>query len=430
LRKICVAEEGYEAAAAALRRTTLQDNPQVEAVVRGIIADVQARGDAALLELGRRFDSPSLKTIEVSKEEWDAACSEVDEASQETVLIAAANITAFHEHQKRTSWLDMQEGVVTGQMVRPLKRVGLYVPGGTAVYPSSVLMCGLPARVAGVEELIMCTPCGKNGKLHPLVLFAARLAGISRVFKVGGAQAIAAMAFGTQTVPVVDKVAGPGNAYVNIAKKMLWGMVDIDMLAGPSEVCVIADEGANPAFAAADMLTQAEHDPDCAAYLITTSKAIAEATEKELESQMSRLPRKDILRQALDEQGAIIIAESLAQACDLANVCAPEHLALMVRDPFAALGSIRSAGAILMGDYAPQTLGDYLAGPSHTLPTSGTARFTSPLHVDTFIKKSSFIYYTKDALEKVAPALTQFATVEGFEAHSAAVTARFPDENI
>jgi len=424
VRIIQVAEEGYEAAAAALRRTTLQENPEAEAVVRQIVADVQARGDAALIELGRRFDSPTLEALEVSTEEWNAACAQVDAAARHVVEAAAANITAFHERQKRSSWLDAKDGVVTGQIVRPLERVGLYIPGGTAVYPSSVLMAALPARAAGVPELVMCSPSGKDGRLNPLVLFAARAAGVSRVFKTGGAQAVAAMAFGTETIPAVDKIVGPGNVYVNLAKKLLWGVTDIDMLAGPSEVCVVADEGANPAFAAADMLTQAEHDVDSAAYLLTPSATFAKATAREIEAQLQPLPRRAILRRALDDHGAIIVTESLAQAFELADVCAPEHLALMVRDPFAALGVIKNAGAILMGDYAPQTLGDYLAGPSHTLPTSGTARFASPLHVDTFLKKTSFIYYTQDTLAQVAPLLTRFAQAEGFNAHAAAVCAR------
>lgn len=423
---IDVAKEGYQAAASVLRRTTLQDNPQVEEVVREIVADVRARGDEALLELGRRFDSPALESICVTAQEWDAAQEMVDAASRHALEAAAGNIIAFHERQRRTSWLDARDGVVTGQFVRPLQCVGLYIPGGTAVYPSTVLMCALPARVAGVPELVLCTPCTKNGAINPLVLFAAKLAGVSAVYKAGGAQAIAAMAFGTQSVPPVDKIVGPGNVYVNVAKKLLWGVVDIDMLAGPSEVCVVADEGANPVFAAADMLTQAEHDVESAAYLITPSAALAGAVEREIQAQLERMPRREILRRALEDHGAIIIAETMEQVYELADVCAPEHLALMVRDPLAALGRIRNAGAILMGDYAPQTLGDYLAGPSHTLPTSGTARFASPLHVDTFLKKSSFIYYTPDALKAVAPHLTQLADAEGFEAHAAAVRARIP----
>jgi len=426
LQIIDVAKAGYEVAASALRRTTLQDNPQLEAVVRGIVADVRARGDAALLELGRRFDSPALESIHVTEQEWSAAQEKVDITSCHALQAAAEHILAFHERQRRTSWLDARDGVVTGQLVRPLQRVGLYIPGGTALYPSTVLMCALPARVAGVSELLLCTPCTPDGTIHPLILFAAKLAGVSAVYKVGGAQAIAAMAFGTHSVPAVDKIVGPGNVYVNYAKKLLWGIVDIDMLAGPSEVCVVADEGANPVFVAADMLTQAEHDVESAAYLITSSAALAGAVEYEIQAQLEQMPRREILRRALEDHGAIIITENMEQAYELANICAPEHLALMVRDPLAALGRIRNAGAILMGDYTPQTLGDYLAGPSHTLPTSGTARFASPLHVETFLKKSSFIYYTPDALRAVATHLTQLANAEGFQAHAMAVRARIP----
>ncbi len=424
MRVLNVALDGYEAAVAALRRTTLQDNPRVEAIVREIIAQVREYGDSALLELGRKFDSHSLDALEVPRSDWSAATERIPSALRESLQQAAANIRVFHEPQRKTSWMDAQPERITGQMVRALQRVGLYVPGGTAAYPSTVLMTAIPAKVAGVEELILCTPAQKDGKVPDLVLYAASLAGVDRVFCVGGAQAVAALAFGTQTVPAVDKIVGPGNVYVNVAKKLLWGVVDIDMLAGPSEVCVVADAGANPTFAAMDLLTQAEHDTECAAYLITPSEELAQQTLEEIERQLEILPRRDILKQALDHNGAIILTESLAQAYEMANICAPEHLALMVRDPFAALGSIRNAGAILMGDYTPQTLGDYMAGPSHTLPTSGTARFASPLHVDTFLKKTNFIYYTAAALQPVASALVGFACAEGFEAHARAVTVR------
>jgi histidinol dehydrogenase len=424
VRVLHVAQEGIEAARAALRRETLQENPRAETIVREIIADVKARGDAALLELSRRFDAPNLTTLEVPRAAWDAAEHQVAPELRAAVEKAAANIATFHEKQRKTSWLDAQPGQITGQLIRPLDRVGVYVPGGTAAYPSTVLMTVIPARMAGVPEIVLCTPAQRDGTVAPLVLFAAKVAGAQRVFTVGGAQAVAALAFGTESVPAVDKVVGPGNVYVNIAKKLLWGVVDIDMLAGPSEVCVVADEGADPAFAALDLLTQAEHDVECAAYLITPSERIAQAVQEEIERQLARLPRRAILQEALDKNGAILITESLEQAYQLANVSAPEHLALMVRDPFAALGHIRNAGAILMGDYAPQTLGDYMAGPSHTLPTSGTARFASPLHVDTFVKKSSFIYYTPQALGQVAGALDAFARAEGFDAHAEAVGVR------
>lgn len=424
MRVLYVATEGYDAACAALRRATLQDNPRVEAIVRDILADARARGDAALLELSRRFDSPNLNTLEVPRALWDAAESTLSPELKAAVELAAANITAFHEKQRRTSWIDAQPDKVTGQLIQPLERVGVYVPGGTAAYPSSVLMTVIPARVAGVREIVLCTPAQKDGTVLPLVLYAAKLAGVQRLFTVGGAQAIAAMAYGTQTIPAVDKIVGPGNVYVNVAKKMLWGQVDMDMLAGPSEVCVVADAGANPTFAALDMLTQAEHDTEAAAFLITPSESLARSVLEEIERQLPRLPRRDILRESLENNSAVLITESLEQAFALANVCAPEHLALMVRDPFAALGHIKSAGAILLGDYTPQTLGDYLAGPSHTLPTSGTARFSSPLNVDTFLKKTSLLSYTAGALNAVASALTTFAHAEGFAAHAEAVEVR------
>ena len=424
MRVIDVCEAGYEAAARALKRDTLQDNPRVEAIVRDIVEDVKTRGDVALLELGRRFDSPELAAIEVDRALWDEAEHRIPNELKEALRRSALNIAAFHDKQLKTSWLDAQPDRITGQLLRALDKVGVYVPGGTAAYPSTVLMTAIPARVAGVREIVVCTPAARNGSVPDLVLFACKLAGVHRVFAVGGAQAVAALAFGTDTIPAVDKVVGPGNVYVNIAKKALWGIVDIDMLAGPSEVCVVADAGANPKFAAMDLLTQAEHDAECAAYLITDSRELAEATLAEIEKQLEILPRSAILKEALDAHGAVLIAENLDQAIDLANVCAPEHLALMVRNPFGCLGSIRNAGAILMGDYAPQTLGDYMAGPSHTLPTSGTARFASPLHVDTFIKKSSFIYYTAPALDLVAPSLVAFARAEGFDAHAEAVVVR------
>ena len=424
MRVISIATEGYEAASAALKRTTLQDNPRVEAIVREIIGDVRARGDAALLELSRRFDCPDLERLEVPGSEWQAAEASLPLEQRSAVAEAAANITQFHEKQRRTSWLDAQPDRITGQLVRPLERVGVYVPGGTAAYPSTLLMTAIPARVAGVPEIVLCTPAQKDGKVPPLVLFAARLAGVSQVFAVGGAQAIAAFAYGTASVPAVDKVVGPGNVYVNVAKKLLWGVVDIDMLAGPSEVCVVADEGANATFAALDMLTQAEHDAEAAAFLITPSERLAREVKLEIDRRLKTLPRREILKESLERNSAILITESLHQAYELANVCAPEHLALMVRDPFSALGHIKNAGAILMGDYTPQTLGDYLAGPSHTLPTSGTARFASPLHVDTFLKKSSFIYYNSGALNNAAGSLVGFARAEGFDAHAEAVIAR------
>lgn len=424
LRVYRVAQDGYERCCTALQRISIQDNPRVESIARDIIADVRTRGDAALLELGRKFDSPDLHTLEVPRDSWAEAADQIAPDMRAAVDAAAANIRSFHDKQKRQTWMDAQPGQITGQIIRPLKRVGIYAPAGTAPLSSTVLMTVIPAAVAGVDEIILCIPVQRDGKVPPLMLYAAHVAGAHRLFTVGGAQAMAALAFGTESVPRVDKIAGPANIYGTVAKKLLWGIVDIDMLAGPSEVCVVADAQANPVFAALDLLTQAEHDAESAAFLITPSETLAQAVLAEVEQQMERLPRRDILRKSLRENSAVLITESLAQAFDLVNVCAPEHLALMVRDPFAALGHIRNAGAILMGDYTPQTLGDYLAGPSHTLPTGGTARFASPLNVDTFLKKSSFIYYTADALNQVADTLTTFAHAEGFEAHAEAVNVR------
>lgn len=424
MRRITVSIDGYEVAASAVTRRAAKDDAAVEAGARAIIADVAARGDQALLELGRRFDCPELTAIEVSTEEWEDGVADVSHELLTALKAAAASIRRFHEPQRRQTWMDARPGCVTGQVLRPLGVVGLYVPGGTAVYPSSVLMCGIPAAVAGVGQIVMCTPCGRNGRLNPAVLAAARIAGVSRIFKVGGAQAVAAMALGTATVPRVDKIAGPGNAWVTAAKRLLWGVVDIDMLAGPSEVCVVADSEANPAFVAADLMTQAEHDPDCAAFLITPSADLAEAVNREIESLLEAAPRRKFLETSLNEHSAIVVTSSLEEAVDLANVCAPEHLALMVRDPYEALSRVHNAGAVLMGDYSPQTLGDYMAGPSHTLPTSGTARFSSPLNVDTFMKKMSFIHYSGAALADVADSLVTLATAEGFAAHAAAVEIR------
>lgn len=424
MRYIDTRSQGMAEALLAVRRQAESEDPEVLRVVQGIIEQVRREGDAALLAFGRRFDSPLLDTLTVSAEEWDAGCAAADAEVVQDLEAASANIRAFHAHQSRASWFMPSNGPFVGQMVRPLERVGLYVPGGTAAYPSSVLMCGIPANVAGVEEIIICTPAGKDGQVHPLVLVAARLVGASRVLKVGGAQAIAAMVFGTETVPAVDKVVGPGNIYVNAAKRLLWGQADMDMVAGPSEVCVIADDGAVPAFVAADMLTQSEHDVHCAATLITPSEDLAAATRHEIARQLEQTARASILREALDRNGAIVVTADLNQAVEVANACAPEHLALMVRDPLALLPRIRNAGAILLGDYTPQTLGDYYAGPSHTLPTNGTARFFSPVSVETFLKRTSVLRYGREDLMACADRLVRLAEAEGFDAHARAVRLR------
>lgn len=424
MRYIDTRSQGMAYALLAVRRKAETEDPEVLRVVRDIIEQVRREGDAALLELGRRFDSPRLDSLTVSAEEWGAGCAAADAAVVQDLQAASANIRAFHAHQSRASWFMPSSGPFVGQMVRPLERVGLYVPGGTAAYPSSVLMCGIPANVAGVEELVICTPAGKDGEVNPLILAAARLVGASRVLKVGGAQAIAAMVFGTESVPAVDKVVGPGNIYVNAAKRLLWGQTDMDMVAGPSEVCVIADDGAVPAFVAADMLTQSEHDVHCAATLITPSEDLAAATRHEIATQLEQTSRSSILREALDRNGAIVVTADLNEAVELANACAPEHLALMVRDPLALLLRIRNAGAILLGHYTPQTLGDYYAGPSHTLPTNGTARFFSPVSVETFLKRTSILRYGQDDLKACAASLVRLAEAEGFDAHARAVRLR------
>ncbi len=414
-----VSEVGLEYCKRMVRRELLQDNPEVEGIVRGIIARVKAEGDIALLELGRKFDNPDLASLEVDMSMCLTAYNNLDVDVRRALEKAAANIRDFHQAQRHESWMDVKRGRVVGQLIRPLSRVGVYIPGGTAAYPSTVLMTAIPARAAGVQEIVMCSPSA-----HPAVLAAAHIAGVDRIFLAGGAQAIAAMALGTETVPVVDKIVGPGNVFVNVAKKLLWGVVDMDMLAGPSEVCVLADSGADPECAAMDLLTQVEHDAECAGYLITPSLDFANRVLQTIEQRLEHLPRKFILKGALDAHGMVFITHDLEEACELANACAPEHLALMVRDPFATLGSISNAGAILMGDYSPQTLGDYWAGPSHTLPTSGTARFSSPLHTGTFVKKSSFIYFNPAELAACSTELTVLARAEGFEAHAQAVEAR------
>lgn len=424
MKRISIEKDGLAAALDAVRRSLPEDDDQLVVTVREIIRQVRERGDDALLELGRRFDAQGLGSIEVSQGEWDAGCAEVPMDVRDALDRAHASIVAFHEPQRRSTWMTMTDGRVLGQMLRPLDRVGVYVPGGRAEYPSSVLMSAAPASVAGVVDIRLCTPARRDGTLPPTVLYAARIAGVRAVYKVGGAQAVAAMAYGTMTIPHVDKVVGPGNAYVCAAKKLLWGVTDMDMLAGPSEVCVVADGSADPRYVAADLLSQAEHDPDCAAYLITISEAMADAAASELDRQMAALARRETLRSALDAHGAIIVARDLDEALQVANACAPEHLALMVSDPMGALSMVRHAGAVILGHMTPQTVGDYMAGPSHVLPTGGTARFWSPLNVDTFMKKTSFIGYDAAALGRAADDLVRLADSEGFGAHAAAVTVR------
>lgn len=404
-----------------------EDTSSVSDTVSAIIADVRARGDKALCEYTARFDGWMPETLEVTREEWDEGCAGVPGDLMEILTEARDNIKQFHEHQKREGFRFEKPGIILGQKVTPLARAGIYVPGGTAAYPSTVLMDCLPAAIAGVDEIIMVTPA-KNGRVLPAILAAARLAGVSRIFKIGGAQAVAALAYGTESVPRVDKIVGPGNVFVAEAKRQVFGTVAIDMIAGPSEILIIADETANPRFVAADMLSQAEHDKNASAVLITDSAALAKAVQAELEEQLPLLPREEIAREAIDRNGKIIVAPTLEKGIAVANEIAPEHLEVCVDEPMRWLDSIRNAGSIFLGKYCPEALGDYFAGPNHTLPTSGTARFSSPLSVDDFVKRSSFTCYTAGALESVSGKIARFADEEGLHAHARSATIRFEEE--
>ena len=413
-----------------LNRSQLADEA-VSQRVKEIIIEVREKGDAALLGYTARFDKVVLtsQTMQVSPEEIAAAYALAKPEWLSAMREAARRITAYHEKQKRQTFLDFGEGIHLGQLVRPLHRVGVYVPGGTAGYPSSVLMNVIPAKVAGVAEIIMATPPGAEGGVScPLSLVAADIAGVSQIYKMGGAQAIAALAFGTETVPRVDKIVGPGNIYVANAKREVFGHVGIDMVAGPSEVLVIADDSANPAFVAADLLSQAEHDPLAAVVLVTPSQTLAQAVAGELNKQAKLLPRREIIDASLNRYGTIVVTKDLAEAAQVANEVAPEHMELCVSDPYGLLGSIRNAGAIFLGHYSPEPLGDYFAGPNHVLPTSGTARFFSPLSVDDFIKKTSLISYEKEALANVREDIILLAREEGLNAHARAVAIRFEKE--
>ena len=402
----------------------------VEGIVKGIVADVIERGDSALRDYTARFDKADIDNLEVTEEEIEEAYSLVDAEFVEIIKEAAENIRGFHKRQVRNSFIISEnDGVVTGQKVIPIEKVGLYVPGGTAAYPSTVLMDSVPAKIAGCSEIVMVTPPMANGKVNPVILAAAKIAGVDRIFKVGGAQAIAALAYGTETVPKVDKIVGPGNAFVAEAKKQVFGKVSIDMIAGPSEILVVADKTANPAFVAADLLSQAEHDRMASAVLVTDSHEFALKVSDELERQIPKLPRAEIARFSIDKNGKIIVAEdNISLAIDIANEIAPEHLELAVDNPFDFLDKIKHAGSIFMGKYCPEALGDYFAGPNHTLPTSGTARFSSPLSVDDFVKKTQFTYFTKEALGKVSDKVAYFAEKEGLSAHARSATIRFEDE--
>ena len=401
----------------------------VEDIVSDIIADVRKNGDKALFAYTAKFDKAELSDLLVSDEEMQEALAIIEPKFIDILERAAKNIRKFHEAQVRRSFiLNDEEGVVIGQKIIPVDRAGLYVPGGTAAYPSTVLMDAIPAKIAGVKEVVITTPPSANGKINPAILAAAHVAGVDRIFKVGGAQAIAALAYGTESVPKVDKIVGPGNAFVAEAKKQVFGTVSIDMIAGPSEILIVADSKSNPRHIAADLLSQAEHDKLASAVLVTDSADLAQAVSEELERQITALERCEIARASIDNNGKIIVADDLRKVIDIANEIAPEHLELCVDNPFDWLDSIRHAGSIFMGRSCPEALGDYFAGPNHTLPTSGTAKFSSPLSVDDFIKKTQYTYYTPDALRRVAEDVAYFARKEGLTAHAKSATVRLEEE--
>ncbi len=408
----------------------LRAEKNVEDVVDAILADVRARGDAALRDYALKFDGAALDALQVTQAEIDEAFTGMDPYFLETLRMAAANIEAFHRQQVHKNFvMNEQDGVILGQKYTPIEKAGVYVPGGTAAYPSTVLMDVIPAKVAGVKDIVMTTPAGRDGKVNPVILAAAATAGVTKIFKTGGAQAVAALAYGTESVPAVDKIVGPGNIYVATAKRKVYGKVGIDMIAGPSEILVLADGSCNPAWVAADLLSQAEHDRLASPVLVTDSAALAQAVQAELERQIPQLPRAAIARASVDDNGKILVCSDLHRAIEACNIIAPEHLEVCVDDPFAVLNEIKNAGSIFLGKNVPEALGDYFAGPNHTLPTSGTARFSSPLGVDDFVKKSSFIYYTREALGGVQARIADFAEREGLHAHAKSVTIRFEEEN-
>ena len=402
----------------------------VSAIVADIIEKVRTGGDRVVLDYCRQFDKAELSALEVTQQEIDEAFEAVEPKFLDILRTAADNIRDFHKHQIRSGFIiNDKDGIVTGQKVTPIEKVGLYVPGGTAAYPSTVLMDSIPAKLAGCREICIATPPGADGRINPVILAAAKIAGVDRIFKMGGAQAVAALAYGTESVPKVDKIVGPGNAFVAEAKRQVFGRVAIDMIAGPSEILVIADGGSDPAFVAADLLSQAEHDKMASAVLVTDSRSLADAVAQEIEVQLEKLPRRDIARASIDNNGKIIVADNLDDVFAVANEIAPEHLELCVDDPFAYLDKVENAGSIFMGRYCPEALGDYYSGANHTLPTSGTARFSSPLSVDDFVKKTQYTYYTKNALLRVAEDIAYFAEKEGLSAHARSATIRLGSEN-
>ncbi len=398
----------------------------VEEPVRAIIEQVRAKGDEALKRYTKEFDGVDITSVEVGQGAIDEGFRMADPMLVDILYRASERVAAFHQHQVRNSFIvNEEDGILMGQKIIPLERVGLYVPGGTAAYPSSVIMNCIPAKLAGVKEIVMVTPPGKDGKIPPNILAAARICGVNRVFRVGGAQAVAALAYGTESVPRVDKIVGPGNQFVAEAKKQVFGKVGIDMVAGPSEILVIADGKCDPRIVAADLLSQAEHDKNASAVLVTDSEALAVAVQAAIEDQLPKLRREEIARASIDTNGKIIVADSLDTAVEIANEIAPEHLEVCVDQPFDYLDKIKNAGSIFLGRNCPEALGDYFAGPNHTLPTSGTARFSSPLSVDDFVKKTQYTYYTRPALEKAQPTVSIFAKQEGLTAHARSIDIRF-----
>lgn len=424
-------QEDLKAFLEALKKRGNMDEGEAVLTTKKIVKDIQLRGDEALLEYTRKFDYPEMtkQEIKVHQDELKAAFDKLQPDLQKAMILSAQRIKAFHEKQKQNTWLDIKEnGEILGQRVMPLENVGVYVPGGKAAYPSSVLMNVLPAQVAGVKQITMTTPANKEGQLSQEVMAAAYIAGVTEVYKIGGAQAIAALAFGTDTIPKVDKIVGPGNIYVALAKREVFGYVNIDSIAGPSEILIIADKSAQPTFLAADLLSQAEHDQLASAILITDDKALAVATQKEIEKFYKEMPRQDILKASLTQFSKIIVVEDITQACELANNIAPEHLELSVESPFEVLPQIKHAGAIFLGHYTPEPVGDYMAGPNHVLPTNGTARFFSPLGVDDFVKKSSILSFSKEALLPLGDDIVRFAKSENLFAHALSVQVRLDQE--
>lgn len=409
-----------------LKKRAGETDKKVVDIVTNIINSVKEQGDEAVREFTARFDGSVPKKTLINKDELNSYLDIVDDDFKSALIKAKNNIYDFHLRQAQQSWMTTKEnGIIMGQRIRGLKRVGIYVPGGTAAYPSSVLMNAIPAKIAGVEEIIMVTPPSKDGNPNPDIMAAAAVAGVDKVFLVGGAQAIAALAYGTEKIPKVDKIVGPGNIFVATAKKLLYGVVDIDMVAGPSEILIVADKTAKPAYLAADLMSQAEHDKLASAILLTTSGEIARATSREVERQIKYLERQEIIESSLNNFGEIIVCENLEQAIEFANELAPEHLEMCVEEPLKYIGKIDNAGSVFLGNFSPEPLGDYYAGPNHVLPTSGTARFFSPLSVDSFVKKSSFIYYTEEELRKAKDDIIKLADTEGLTAHANSIKVRF-----